>query len=49
MVLAIAFALTFVVLFLYDFANLDRGWIQRMYGEFQSVWDNQFLSAVPWR
>lgn len=49
MVLAIAFALTFVVLFLYDFANLDRGWIQRMYGGFQSVWSNSFLSAVPWR
>lgn len=49
MVLAIAFALTFVALFLYDFANLDRGWIQRMYGGFQSVWSNSFLSAVPWR
>ena len=49
MVLAIAFALTFVALFLYDFANLDRGWIQRMYGEFQSAWENSFLSAVPWR
>lgn len=37
MVLAIAFALTFVVLFLYDFANLDRGWIQRMFGDMQAT------------
>lgn len=28
MVLAIAFMVTFVVLFLYDFTHLDRGWIQ---------------------
>ena len=49
MVLAIAFAITFVVLFLYDFANIDRGWIQRIYGTFQSVWKETFLSSAPWR
>lgn len=37
MVLAIAFSLTFVVLFLYDFANIDRGWIQRMFCDLQAA------------
>lgn len=32
MCLAVALILTFVLLFLYDFANLDRGWIQAMRG-----------------
>lgn len=46
MVLAIVFALTFVALFLYDFANVDRGWIQRIYGVYQSAFSDAFLYVV---
>lgn len=45
MVLAILFAMIFVVLFLYDFANLDRGWIQRMFGNLQSAAGQMFLAG----
>lgn len=48
MVLAIIFMATFVVLFLYDFAHLDRGWIQAAYSHYQSVANHVALAVKDW-
>lgn len=47
--LAIVLIATFVCLFLYDFAHLDRGWIQAMAGKITDTGiGNAFLSLHKW-
>lgn len=49
MVLAIIFMATFVVLFLYDFSHLDRGWIQmHAAGFINAAISRAFLSVRDW-
>lgn len=43
-ILALAFMATFVILFLYDFSHLDRGWIQAAYNGYKSTAYNVFLA-----
>lgn len=43
-VLALVFMATFIVLFLYDFSHLDRGWIQAAYNGYKSTAYNVFLA-----
>lgn len=49
MILAIVFMATFVVLFLYDFTHLDRGWIQLHAAGLIQKWTGRlFLAARSW-
>lgn len=43
-ILALVFMATFVILFLYDFSHLDRGWIQAAYNSYKSTAYNVFLA-----
>ena len=48
MVLAIIFMATFIVLFLYDLAHLDRGWIQAAYNGYHSTAHRVVLAVRDW-
>lgn len=46
--LAIVLGTIFVILFVYDFAHLDRGWIQAMQGGYKSTAYDAFLAVKSW-
>lgn len=46
MVIAICLIVAFVSLFIYDFANLDRGWIQAMFHSSVSRFPNRFTTIL---
>lgn len=48
MVLALVLAFTFVILFLYDFAHLDRGWIQALQAGYKSTSFGVILAVKNW-
>lgn len=48
MVLALTLAAIFVALFLYDFAHMDRGWIQAMQGGYKATAYDAFLAVKSW-
>ena len=48
MILALVLAGVFVILFLYDFAHLDRGWIQAIVNGYRSAAVDTLLAVVDW-
>lgn len=46
--LAIVVMATFIILFLYDFSHLDRGWIQAMQNGYKSASHSFMLSLRDW-
>lgn len=47
-VLALSLAAIFIALFLYDFANLDRGWIQALQNGYKSTAYTALLAVRSW-
>lgn len=47
-ILALVFMATFIILFLYDFSHLDRGWIQAAYNGYKSTSHEVFLFVKEW-
>lgn len=47
-IFALVLMATFIILFLYDFSHLDRGWIQAAYNGYRIAAHKVFLSAKAW-
>lgn len=47
-ILALFLAAIFIILFLYDFSYLDRGWIQMVREGYKTVFNGTFLAAKSW-